>query len=140
MIRIKHITDPADPSDGLRFLVDGASPQDARSESMQLAAWLRDVAPSDALRRWFGYDPSRWDEFQRRYARELDRNADGLCVLLEAACRRDVTLLYEAGDDQLNHATILKTYLQRFLPDWQVPWNSSAAEMTTILYGAHAAE
>jgi uncharacterized protein YeaO (DUF488 family) len=129
MIRIKRIYDQADPSDGLRFLVDGAWPPDTSNESVPLAAWLRDVAPSDALRRWFSYDPSRWDEFQKRYARELDRNAEGLCVLLEAACRRDVTLLYEAGDDELNHAAVLKTYLQRFLPDWQVPWQGAEQQI-----------
>jgi uncharacterized protein YeaO (DUF488 family) len=74
--------------------------------------WLRDVAPSTALRRWFRHEPNRWVEFQRRYAAELDRRPEVWRPLLQAARKRTVTLLYSARDPEHNNAVALKTYLE----------------------------
>jgi uncharacterized protein YeaO (DUF488 family) len=115
MIKIKRVYDPAAPSDGLRFLVDRLWPRGVKRESLPLAGWLKDVAPSNALRRWFGHEPSRWDEFQRRYFAELDGNVEAWRSLLEAARREDVTLLYGARDVEYNNAAALKAYLQKHL-------------------------
>lgn len=74
MIRVKRVYEAPDAADGLRFLVDRLWPRVVKREGLNLDGWLKDVAPSDALRRWFAHDPAKWDEFQRRYAQELDAN------------------------------------------------------------------
>lgn len=71
MIQIKRVYDPPASDDGACFLVDRLWPRGVKREALHLNAWLKDVAPSDGLRRWFDHDPSRWDEFQRRYFAEL---------------------------------------------------------------------
>ncbi len=75
--------------------------------------WLRDVAPSTELRQWFGHDPAKWGEFQRRYQRELDARPDVCRPLFEAAGRRALTLLYSAKDNEHNAAVVLKAYLEK---------------------------
>jgi uncharacterized protein YeaO (DUF488 family) len=77
-----------------------------------MTAWLKEVAPSDALRRWFAHDPAKWDEFRRRYFAELEDHADALRPLLDACQHGDVTLLYSAHDTEHNNAVALKQYLQ----------------------------
>jgi len=74
-------------------------------------AWLKEAAPSDKLRRWFGHDPARWKGFQRRYRAELDAHAETWQPLLEAARNGDVTLLYSAHDTEHNNAAVLRAYL-----------------------------
>lgn len=112
MISIKRAYDPASPDDGLRYLVDRLWPRGVKKESLKVEAWLKDVAPSDALRRWFGHDPAKWPEFQRRYAAELKRNSESWLPLLNAARRGDVTLVYGARDTEHNDAVVLKAYLE----------------------------
>lgn len=80
-----------------------------------MEAWLRDVAPSPELRKWYGHQPGKWMEFQRRYRRELDANPRGWEPLLVAARRGTVTLLYSAHDTERNSATLLKFYLEERL-------------------------
>ena len=82
-----------------------------KKESLQMDGWLKDVAPSDALRRWFGHDPAKWEDFQRRYVAELVKNCDTWKPLLEAALHGTVTLLYSAHDHEHNNAMALKTFL-----------------------------
>jgi uncharacterized protein YeaO (DUF488 family) len=113
MIKVKRTYDPADISDGERFLVDRLWPRGIAREDLPLKAWLKDVAPSQELRRWFGHDPAKWDEFQRRYFAELEGRAEPLVPLREAARRGDVTLLYSAKDRDHNNAVALRAYLKR---------------------------
>ncbi len=79
-LRIKRAYEPALPEDGARFLVDRLWPRGVKKETLALTAWLKDVAPSDALRRWFGHDPARWTEFRRRYRAELKVATDGIAA------------------------------------------------------------
>ncbi len=113
MIRIKRVYEPAEPEDGRRFLVERLWPRGMKKESLPLDGWLKDVAPSDGLRRWFGHDPARWLEFQRRYAAELDTRPDALRPILEAERHGTVTLLLSARDAEHNNAVALKAYLER---------------------------
>lgn len=76
MIRLKRAYDDVGQEDGLRFVVDRVWPRGVKKEALALDGWLRDVAPSDELRRWFGHEPERWDEFVRRYHTELDAKPD----------------------------------------------------------------
>ena len=112
MIRVKRVYEAAARSDGARFLVDRLWPRAVKKEGLGLTAWLKEVAPSDGLRQWFGHDPERWAEFQHRYRAELDRNPDGWQPLLEAAQEGTVTLLCAARDDEHNNAVALKAYLE----------------------------
>mgnify|MGYP001230995491 FL=1 len=114
-IRVKRVYEPVDPSDGERYLVERLWPRGVRRDALQLTAWLRDVAPSDALRRWYGHDPTRWPEFQRRYRAELLANPAAWQPLLEAARRGVVTLLFSARDTERNSAVVLRAFLEEQL-------------------------
>jgi uncharacterized protein YeaO (DUF488 family) len=97
--------------DGRRFLVERLWPRGVRRDDLQLEDWLRDVAPSTELRRWFGHDRQRWDEFRRRYAAELDAAPQAWRPLLDAARTGPVVLLYSARDEEHNNAVALRDYL-----------------------------
>jgi len=114
-LRIKRIYEPPSPQDGLRYLVDRLWPRGLKTEACELDGWLKEVAPSDKLRRWFGHDPARSEEFQRRYFEELDERPDACKAITEQARNKTVTLLYAARDSEHNHALALMTYLQRSL-------------------------
>jgi uncharacterized protein YeaO (DUF488 family) len=113
MIKVKRTYEPAAASDGARFLVDRLWPRGITKEDLPIKAWLKDVAPSQELRQWFGHDAARWDEFQHRYFAELDAKAEALAALQEAARQGDVTLLYSAKDQEHNNAVALQAYLSR---------------------------
>ncbi len=111
-LRIKRIYEPASPDDGARVLVDRVWPRGVTKDAAQLALWLRDIAPSTALRKWFGHDPARWSAFRDRYRDELAAN-EPIVAELEALVRRGrVTLLYGARDEQHNQAVALAEYLR----------------------------
>jgi uncharacterized protein YeaO (DUF488 family) len=114
-IRVKRVYDPAEAGDGARFLVERLWPRGIRKRALKLDGWLKEVAPSDGLRRWFHHDPSRWHEFRRRYMGELSAQSEALQYLLEAARRGPITLLYAARDRQHNSAVALRDYLRRKL-------------------------
>ncbi|MCI0408368.1 MAG: DUF488 family protein [Acidobacteria bacterium] len=114
-IRVKRVYEPAQRGDGRRFLVDRLWPRGIKRERLTLDAWVKEVAPSDSLRRWFAHDPHRWDEFRRRYAAELDRRPEAWGPILEAARRGTVTLVYSARDSRRNNAVALKGYLEKKL-------------------------
>lgn len=114
-IAIKRIYAPAGAGDGYRVLVDRLWPRGVRKEDAALDGWLREVAPSPALRRWFGHEPSRWEGFRHRYAAELDTLADHWRPLPDRAAHHRVTLLYAARDEEHNHALALKNYLDTWL-------------------------
>jgi uncharacterized protein YeaO (DUF488 family) len=112
MLVVKRVYEPAQRSDGSRFLVERLWPRGVKKEALQLDGWLKDVAPSDALRRWFGHEPQKWKEFQRRYVAELNRKPKAWQPLLEVARHGTVILLYSARDVEHNNALALKDYLQ----------------------------
>jgi uncharacterized protein YeaO (DUF488 family) len=108
--RIKRVYLPADDGDGRRILVDRLWPRGLRKSEAAIDDWLKDVAPSPALRKWFGHDPAHWVEFQRRYRAEMQANP-AVEALGELAAEQAVTLLYAAHDEEHNHARVLAAYL-----------------------------
>ena len=114
-IQTRRVYEPATPEDGARLLVDRLWPRGVRKEKLELAGWLKEVAPGDALRKWFKHDPAKWSEFQRRYAAELERNPQAWQPILEAARKGTVTLLFAAKDAEHNNAVALKAFLERKL-------------------------
>jgi uncharacterized protein YeaO (DUF488 family) len=110
-LRLKRVYDPPAKADGQRILVDRVWPRGVKKADAALDLWLKEVAPSTALRKWFNHDPEKWPEFQRRYRAELDRNPDQLRPLVDAKGR--VTLLYGARDHEHNNAVVLKAYLEK---------------------------
>ncbi|MEX5214142.1 MAG: DUF488 family protein [Nitrospiraceae bacterium] len=107
----------AGQSDGkeARFLVDRLWPRGLKRTSLHVDGWLKDVAPSDELRRWFDHDPNKWQEFQARYSTELDKKPETWRPLLLAVRKGPITLLYGAKDTEHNNALALKSYLERRL-------------------------
>jgi uncharacterized protein YeaO (DUF488 family) len=109
---VKRIYEPPAPDDGQRVLVDRIWPRGVSKQDAALTLWLKDVAPSDELRKWFGHEPERWAEFQKQYGAELARN-EGAVAQLRALLREGrVTLLYGAHDEAHNNAVALAEYLQ----------------------------
>jgi len=111
-IQTRRVYEAAVGSDGVRILVDRLWPRGVKKEALPLECWLKEVAPSNALRKWFGHDPRKWPEFERRYAKELETHPEAWRPLLNAAREGDVTLLYSAHDTQRNNAVALKAYLE----------------------------
>jgi uncharacterized protein YeaO (DUF488 family) len=114
-IIIKRVYEPAATADGYRVLVDRLWPRGLKKEELPLDAWAKELAPSTALRHWFGHAPSRWDGFRHRYASELDDLAEHWRPLAERSTRHTVTLLYAARDEEHNQALALKAYLENWL-------------------------
>jgi uncharacterized protein YeaO (DUF488 family) len=113
-LHIKRVYEPKEDRDGTRILVDRLWPRGLKKQKAAVDVWLKEIAPSPVLRRWFGHDPAKWSEFQRRYCDELKKNSSAV----EELGRRigesdDVTLLYAAKDPHHNHAIVL----QRFIRD-----------------------
>ena len=117
-VHVRRVYKLPTPEDGRRILVDRLWPRGVSKARAALDTWAKDVAPSSDLRRWFGHDPARWEEFKRRNRRELDANAEALRPLLEAAAAGPLTLVYSARDEQHNEhneAVVLKAVLDERL-------------------------
>ncbi len=112
MIKVKRVYEHSEPGDGTRFLVERLWPRGMKKESLHAQAWLKDVAPSNDLRRWFGHDPGKWIEFEHRYFAELDSRTEALEPIIKAAKKGNVTLLYSAHDTEHNNAVALKKYIE----------------------------
>lgn len=110
--RIKRIYEPPARSDGTRILVDRIWPRGVSKDKAALDRWAKELAPSTALRKWFNHDPERWDEFRRRYAKELETEAEALESLRAEGAKRAVTLLYSAKDTAHNQAAALRDILE----------------------------
>jgi uncharacterized protein YeaO (DUF488 family) len=110
-VRLKRAYEPPAPSDGARILVDRLWPRGLSKAAAALDQWVREAAPSTALRKWFGHDPARWQEFRRRYAAELRERPDGLRALRDRARRGTITLVYSAHDEAHNDAVVLRGLL-----------------------------
>lgn len=114
LIRVKRIVEPPEAADGQRVLVDSVWPRGVSRERARLTLWLKEAAPSPALREWFGHDSKRMALFSERYREELSRDpekARAVHALLDMARRGPITLLYGARDEKVNHARVLQAYL-----------------------------
>ena len=112
-IKLKRAYEPAQKEDGTRILVDRLWPRGVTKEQAGIDLWLKDIAPSNELRKWSHADPARYAEFRERYARELDAKPDGLAVLLAMLQKGTVTLVYAAKDEERNNAVALKAYIEK---------------------------
>ena len=110
-ISLCRVYDRVPPPAGKVFLVERLWPRGIRRENLLMDGWLKDVAPSTELRKWFGHDPAKWTEFQRRYRAELDVHPDAWQSIAYAAKQADVTLLYSSRDREHNNAVVLREYL-----------------------------
>ena len=109
-IQIKRVYEKPDAKDGFRILVDRLWPRGLTKEKAALDLWLKDIAPSTDLRKWFNHDPEKWKEFQKRYRKELKENKEAVDTLKEHLKKGTVTLLYAARDEAHNEAEVLKDY------------------------------
>ena len=111
MFRIKRVYEEPATEDGKRILVDRLWPRGVSKEAARIDEWLKEIAPSDELRKWFGHDPARWEEFRERYRRELEAKTELLGHLRTVARKGAVTLLFAAKDEEHNNAVVLKEML-----------------------------
>ena len=111
-LQIKRTYDPPARSDGHRILVERLWPRGVRKDKLKLDAWMREVAPSTALRKWFAHDPKKWSEFRRRYFAELDNNPEAWEPILVQARKSGVTLLFSSKDAEHNNVVALRDYLR----------------------------
>jgi len=109
-IQLKRVYGKPDRKDGFRILVDRLWPRGMTKEKAAVDLWLKDIAPSTELRKWFGHDPEKWKEFQKKYLKELKENNEAVSVLREHLKKGPVTLLYASKDEVHNEAEVLKDY------------------------------
>jgi uncharacterized protein YeaO (DUF488 family) len=112
-VQLKRAYEPADAGDGTRILVDRLWPRGVTKERAAIDQWMKDIAPSTELRKWFSHDPARWDEFRRRYAQEVRKKSDLLDQLRSLARRGPITLVYSAHDEKHNDAVELRQLILR---------------------------
>ncbi len=113
MLKIKRIYDPPSASDGKRILIDRLWPRGLSKDKARIDEWMKEIAPSDELRKWFGHDPEKWQEFRKRYKYEL-RGKNELILKLKLASKKGtVTLLFSAKDENSNNAAVLKEVLEQ---------------------------
>jgi uncharacterized protein YeaO (DUF488 family) len=113
MIKLKRAYEKPAKDDGERILVERLWPRGVTKTKAKLDLWLKDVAPSTELRKWFGHDPDRWIEFRQRYRKELKQKADQIKLLRRKAREGTITLIYAARDEAHNGALVLKQFLQK---------------------------
>ena len=111
-LKLKRIYETAETKDGTRVLVDRIWPRGVSKESAKLDLWLKEIAPSRELRKWFGHEPKKWSAFRTRYFHELDANPDSVKTIRKLAKGKTLTLLYAAHDTEHNNAVALKEYLE----------------------------
>jgi len=110
-IQLKRIYEPYSKEDGYRILVDRLWPRGFTKEKAALDLWLKEIAPSTELRKWFGHDPEKWKEFQKKYRIELKQNKEALDRLRDYIKKGKVTLLYGAKDEEHNEAQVIKDFI-----------------------------
>ena len=114
-IRIKRVYENPAKEDGKRILVDRLWPRGLSKEKAKIDVWLKDIAPTTELRKWFDHDPAKWKEFKKRYHQELKNNKEQVILLNKQIKNRVVTLVYAAKDEQHNEALVLSEWIQRRL-------------------------
>jgi uncharacterized protein YeaO (DUF488 family) len=112
-IRIKRVYEKASPDDGARFLVDGLWPRGIKKEALSSVEWVKEIAPSAGLRKWYSHDPDKWKEFQKRYRSELSKNVTAWKPLVDAVKQGTLTLLTATHDVEISHAMVLQEFLKR---------------------------
>jgi uncharacterized protein YeaO (DUF488 family) len=113
MIKLKRAYEPASKDDGLRILVERLWPRGVSKQKAKIDLWLKDLAPSTELRKWYGHDPAKWPQFKKRYWAELKDQSDVLALLKYVTQERVVTFVYAASDVERNSALALKEFLDR---------------------------
>jgi uncharacterized protein YeaO (DUF488 family) len=113
MIKIKRVYEKPEDEDGIRILVDRLWPRGLTKEKASVDLWLKDIAPSTELRKWFGHDPEKWNEFKKRYLAELNENKKSVAMLKEQLTNGVVTLIFGAKDEEHNEALVLKELFSR---------------------------
>jgi uncharacterized protein YeaO (DUF488 family) len=111
-ISLKRVYDKPSTKDGFRVLVDRLWPRGVKKETSRIDLWCKDIAPSNDLRKWFGHNPAKWDEFRRRYFKELDNHPAEVSLLTDKAGRSQLTLLFSAKDKIFNNAAALMEYIK----------------------------
>ena len=111
-VRIKRIYEPPEPGDGFCVFIDRLWPRGLKKEDAHFDVWLKELAPSTELRRWFGHDPERWEEFKVRYFRELDEEPEAVAEVTRRATAGTVTLVFGAKAERYSNAAALKEYLE----------------------------
>jgi len=112
-IKLKKVYDPPSKEDGARVLVERLWPRGIKKEDLKMDAWLKNLAPSTTLRKWFSHDPAKWKEFQEKYFAELDADAEALEQIKSYLAKGTTTLLYSSKDSEHNNAVSLKNYLEK---------------------------
>jgi uncharacterized protein YeaO (DUF488 family) len=113
MIKLKRAYEAASDDDGVRILVERLWPRGISKEKAKIDEWLKELSPSPELRKWFGHDPERWKEFQKRYRKELDQHQEMAKDLKRRARGKTITFVYAARDEEHNSALLLKEYLSK---------------------------
>jgi uncharacterized protein YeaO (DUF488 family) len=112
MMRIKRVYDEPEESDGFRILVDRLWPRGLSKEKAKIDLWLKDIAPSNELRKWYEHDPEKWPEFKKRYYNELNGKKELVDSIIKKTRKGTVTLLYQTRETRLNNAAALKEYIE----------------------------
>jgi len=116
-IRVKRVYEEPEESDGRRVLVDRLWARGLSKEKAKVNVWIKEIAPSTELRRWYGHDPKKWTEFKSRYAAELESNPGPVEEILRKIQAGTVTFLYSSKEEQLNNAVALKEYIESIIRD-----------------------
>jgi uncharacterized protein YeaO (DUF488 family) len=111
-IKVKRVYDPPSPADGKRILVDRLWPRGIAKSAAKIDLWIKEIAPSNALRTWYAHDPKKWPEFKRRYFAELEANGEVLKSFLAQIGKGEVTFLFSSKETRLNNAFALKEYIE----------------------------
>jgi uncharacterized protein YeaO (DUF488 family) len=112
MVKIKRIYEPAAPDDGFRVLVDRLWPRGLSKEKAKVDLWLKEVAPSDRLRKWYSHDPRKWNQFREEYFKELGHHQEKVRSIMEKMKEGPVTMLFSSKEERLNNAAALKEYIE----------------------------
>jgi uncharacterized protein YeaO (DUF488 family) len=115
MIKVKRIYDPPEGGDGFRILVDRLWPRGLSKEKAMVDLWLKEISPSNELRKWYGHDPAKWAEFKKRYFQEIKERREEFDLLREKAGEGTVTFLFSSQEEKLNNAAALKEFVERKL-------------------------
>jgi uncharacterized protein YeaO (DUF488 family) len=114
-IKIKRIYDPPGAEDGFRILVDRLWPRGLSKEKAKVDLWLREISPSNELRKWYGHDPDKWTEFKKKYLEEIEEKKEEFDLLRKKAREVTVTFLFSSKEEELNNAAALKEFVERKL-------------------------
>jgi len=112
-LKIKRVYEPPEKKDGFRILVDRLWPRGMTKEKAAIDLWLKEIAPSTELRKWFGHEPGKWAEFKKRYRHELQENKEAVQILKDQMKKGPVTLVYAAKDETHNEALVLKEIIEK---------------------------